>query len=232
LSDRPDVTNSSLVVPFGSFQAENGVDWTVRHGSNALDGTNTRLRLGIAHCNELLIDMPNYFLLIDGSQPSGFSDVVVSFKRQLPVPFGFDLSATVGLGFPSGSAKISGHGYEPYIQFPWSHEIADGWEMAGMFPLTWFPGESMRNPTFEPTLSLERAFGPSADMFVEYVGDYDHQRPSQVLDTGGVWRFTNTQQLDFHAGLGLNSSSVDHYFGIGYSFRLDELFGGSLGHSP
>ena len=25
-TDRPDVTNSSLVVPFGSFQAENGVD--------------------------------------------------------------------------------------------------------------------------------------------------------------------------------------------------------------
>ncbi len=101
-----------------------------------------------------------------------------------------------------------------------------------MFTLTWFPSESMRNPTFEPTLSLERALGPSADMFVEYVGDYDHQRPSQVLDMGGAWRFMKTQQLDFHAGFGLNSSSVGHYFGIGYSFRLDELFGGSLKHSP
>jgi hypothetical protein len=90
------------VVPYGSFQAENGVDWTVRHGSNAFDGTDTRLRFGIAHCTEFLIDVPNYFLSIDGSQPSGFSDVVVSFKRQLPVPFGFDLSATDGLGFPSG----------------------------------------------------------------------------------------------------------------------------------
>jgi hypothetical protein len=69
-------------------------------------------------------------------------------------------------------------------------------------------------------------------MFVENVGDYDHQRPSQLLDTGGAWRFTKTQQLDFHAGVGLNSSSVDHYFGLGYSFRLDDLFGGSLGPSP
>jgi hypothetical protein len=31
-TDRPDVTNSSRVVPYGSFQAENGVDWTVRQG--------------------------------------------------------------------------------------------------------------------------------------------------------------------------------------------------------
>ena len=51
----------------------------------------------------------------------------------------------------------------------------------------------------------------------------DHQRPSQVLDTGGAWRFTRLQQIDFHAGLGLNSSSVDHYFGIGYSVRFDGL---------
>src|SRR5580692_6015151 len=80
-TDRPDVTNSSLVVPFGSFQAENGGDWTVRHGSSALDGTNTRLRLGFAHCTEFLIDVPNYFLSIDGRQPSGFSDVIASFKR-------------------------------------------------------------------------------------------------------------------------------------------------------
>jgi Putative MetA-pathway of phenol degradation len=231
-TDRPDVTNSSLVVPYGSLQAENGVDWTVPQGSNALDGTNTRLRFGIAHCTEFLIDVPNYFLSIDSSQASAFSDLVVSFKRQLPVPFGFDLSATSGLGLPSGSSKISGLGYQPYIQFPWSHEIDAGWGMGGMFTLTWFPSEPARNPTFEPTLELERAFGPSADMFVEYVGDYDHQRPSQVLDTGGAWQFTKTQQFDFHAGFGLNSASIDHYFGIGYSFRLDKLFGGSIGNSP
>ena len=231
-TDRPDVTNSSLVVPRLSLQVENGVDWTVRHGSNALNGTNTRLRLGVAHCTEFLIDIPNYFGSLNGSQPSGFSNLVVSFKRQLPVPLGFDLSATAGVSFPSGSSKISGHGYQPYIQFPWSHSIGEGWGVEGMFTLIWFPSESTRNPTFEPTLSVEREFGPSADMFVEYVGDYDHQRPAQLLDGGGTWRFTRAQQLDFHMGFGLNSSTVDHYFGIGYSFRLDGLFGVPVGNSP
>jgi outer membrane putative beta-barrel porin/alpha-amylase len=231
-TDRPDVTNSSLVVPYGSLQAENGIDWTVKHASNVFDGTNTRVRLGIAHCTEFLVDAPTYFLSLNGSQPPGFSNTVVSLKRQLPVPFGFDLSATAGIGFPSGSKKVSGPGYQPYIQFPWSHSIAEGWGVEGMFTLIWFPSESTRNPTFEPTLSVEREFGPSADMFAEYVGDYDHQRPDQLLDGGGSWRFTRTQQLDFHAGFGLNSSTVDHYFGVGYSFRLDSLFGGPIGNSP
>jgi hypothetical protein len=119
-TDRPNITNSSLLVPLGSFQDENGVDWTVRHGSNGLDGTNTRLRLRVARCTEFLIDLPNYFDSLNGSEPPGFSNVVVSFKRQLLVPFGFTLSATAGLGFASGSSNIAGPGCQPYIQFPWS----------------------------------------------------------------------------------------------------------------
>jgi hypothetical protein len=102
-----------------------------------------------------------------------------------------------------------------------------------MFTVTWFTSQHISNPTFEPTLSLERDLGPARDLFVEYVGDYpNHARPSQILDGGGSWRVTRLQQLDFHAGFGLNSSSPDHFFGIGYSFRLDGLFGGSVGSSP
>lgn len=224
-TDRPGLANSSLVVPYGSFQAENGIDWSVGQGSNLLGGSSTRLRLGVAQCTEFLIDVPSYVGSLNGSHPSGFSNVVISFKRQLPVPFGFDLSATAGLGFPSGYSKISGHGYQPYIQAPWSYEIADQWNASGMFALNWFPSESTRNPTFGSDFSLGREFGRSANMYVEYGGSYDHHRPAQVLDTGAQWRFTNTQQIDFQAGFGLNSSSVHHFVGIGYSFRLDGLFG-------
>jgi Putative MetA-pathway of phenol degradation len=231
-TDRPGLTNSSLVVPYGSFQAENGIDWMVSHGSNLLGGSSARLRLGVAHCTEFLVDVPSYVGSINGSQSSGFSDVVVSFKRQLPVPFGFDLSATAGLGFPSGSSKISSHGYQPYIQAPWLYKISDAWTAAGMFTLSWFPSESTRNPTFGSVFALGRDFGPAANASIEYGGTYDHQRPTQVLDTLAQWRFTNTQQIDFQAGFGLNSSSVDHFFGIGYSFRLDGVFGGAVGNSP
>jgi len=231
-TDRLDVTNSSLVVPIHSLQAENGVDWAVRHASNSLDASNTRLRAGIAHCTEFLIDVPSYFGSLNGSQSSGFSNVVVSFKRQLLVPFGFDLSVTAGMGFPTGSAAISGQGYQPYIQFPWSHAIAGEWAASGMFTLTWYTSDPTRNPTFEPTFSLQREFGAAADLFVESVGDYSHQRPSQLLDGGVAWRITKTQQLDFHAGFGLNTATVNHYFGLGYSIRLDHLWGATLANSP
>jgi hypothetical protein len=238
-TDRPDITNSSLVVPLGSLQAENGLDWTVRDGSNALDATNTRVRVGIVHCTEFLIDVPSYFGPLNGSGPSGFSNLIVSLKRQLSVPFGFDLSATGGIGFPTGRAKISGRGYQPYLQLPWSHGLAPDWELAGMFTLFWSPSKSSQNVVFQPTLSLERELEYSADVFVEYVGDYDHQPPVHLLDAGGAWRFTKSQQIDFHFGVGLYRSSpalngvpAAQYFGIGYSLRLDGLFGGTFANAP
>jgi hypothetical protein len=51
-TDRPDVTNSSLVVPQGSFQSENGINFSQREGNHEFDGTNSRLRWGIAPCLE------------------------------------------------------------------------------------------------------------------------------------------------------------------------------------
>src|SRR6202011_3370641 len=55
-TDRPDVTNSSLVVPRGSVQLENGINWTIRQGASVIDGSNSRLRIGVAQCVEVLFD--------------------------------------------------------------------------------------------------------------------------------------------------------------------------------
>jgi hypothetical protein len=80
--------------------------------------------------------------------------------------------------------------------------------------------------TTETTLSLEREIGEHADLFVEYVGDYPDRSPSLLmLNSGGAWRFTRTQQLDFHVAFGLSTNAPHYIFGLGYSFRFDGLFG-------
>ena len=83
-TDRPDVTNSSLVVPAGSLQIENGINSSVRDGGRFVDGTNTRLRLGIAQCLELLVDTPTYFANVRGPGNSGFSIAArMGFERNV-----------------------------------------------------------------------------------------------------------------------------------------------------
>src|ERR1700736_4766526 len=82
-TDRPDVTNSSIVVPTGSLQSENGVNISARDGGRTIDGTNTRWRLGVAPCLELLVDVPTYFASIRAPGSSGFSDVAPAVTWQV-----------------------------------------------------------------------------------------------------------------------------------------------------
>jgi hypothetical protein len=106
VTDRPDVTNSSIVVPAGSLQSENGIDFAARDASRVLDGANSRLRFGIAPCAELLVDLPSYFLPTQGRASAGFSNIVPAVKWQLgPLPGKIDLSLTAGAGLPTGTRR-------------------------------------------------------------------------------------------------------------------------------
>jgi hypothetical protein len=107
----------------------------------------------------------------------------------------------------------------------WSREIADGWTANGMLTTFWFPGQPSSPVTEQATLSFQREIGPQSDLFFEYIGDYQtHGVPTQMLNVGGAYRITKTQQIDFHIGAGLNSNSPSYFIGVGYSFRFDGLF--------
>jgi hypothetical protein len=82
-TDRPDVTNSSSVVPSGSLQTENGISLTAYRVSRIIDGTNSRIRLGVAHCTELLVDLPDYFHSVHGQARPAFRTWRPPLRRSL-----------------------------------------------------------------------------------------------------------------------------------------------------
>lgn len=225
-TDRPDVTNSSLVVPLGSLQMENGIN-TVRRGlDKTFDGTNSRLRLGVANCLEILVDVPTYVGRVKGDPDTGFGNVAPAIKYQfgsLPEPW--NLSVTAGAGLPTGSPKIAGTGLQPYLQFPWSYEIGGGWGTSGMVTSFFFPSDPLNKQTTEATFVLEKKVTERASLFVEYVGDYPSRGSSvQLFNAGGGYLLTKTQIIDFHVAFGLNRNSPNYIVGVGYSFRFDDLF--------
>jgi hypothetical protein len=224
--DRPDVTNSSLVVPVGSLQNENGINTTGRGLEKTLDGTNSRLRLGVASCLEILVDLPNYTGSLKGDAASGFSNVVPAVKWQFSsLPEQWNLSVTAGAGLPTGSSKIVGPGIQPYLQFPWSHELGGGWGTSGMITTFFFPSDPSNKLTTEATFVLEKKITERTALFVEYVGDYPNRGGSiDLINAGAEYLLTRTQQIDFHIAFGLNQNSPDYIFGVGYSFRFDGLF--------
>jgi hypothetical protein len=224
-TDRPDTTNSSETVPAGSLQLENGINIADWSDGTRLDGTNSRVRLGLVDCGEVLVDVPNYSFSPRAAGVRGFTGIAPAAKWELQgLPEGLQVSVVAGAGLPTGPASNGGDTTRPYLQLPWSQEIGGDFSLHGMVTQTWIPGQAS-DRMFEETLSLERELGEAADVFVEYVGDYPrHETASQVLNFGGAWRFTRLQQIDFHAGFGFSRQSPKSYFGLGYSFRVDGLF--------
>ena len=85
---------------------------------------------------------------------------------------------------------------------------------------TWITGEPQSTTVFQPSFLIDRQVTEHADVFAEYIGDYQTRgSPGQQLNFGGSYRLTQTQQVDFHAGFGLNRNSPDYFVGIGYSLR-------------
>jgi hypothetical protein len=223
-TDRPDFTSPPTAVPTGSVQLENGVTWSAEHRSDTVEGPQTLLRVGVVPCTEVFFSVPDYVYAIGGEAPAGFSDFVASARLQFPKFIDFDAAAIAGMSFPTGGSQISSHGYDPYLQLPWRRAIGEHWAVDGMFGITWFTNEPHENPSFASTLEIERDLGQSATIFAEYAGNYPrHARPTHIFDGAALWRVTSRQQLDLHAGLGINRPP-DHFLGIGYSFRLDGLF--------
>ena len=94
-----------------------------------------------------------------------------------------------------------------------------------MFTTFFFPSDPSNKQTTEATFVLEKKVTERAALFVEYVGDYPSRGSSvQLINSGGAYLLTKTQQIDFHVAFGLNRNSPNYIFGVGYSFRLDGLF--------
>jgi hypothetical protein len=230
-TDRPDTTNSSIVVPAGSLQSENGTDVSSQSGARGLAGPESRLRFGVAPCLEVLVDLPSYFAVTGGRNPamsSGFGDVAPAIKWQIsPDPGNLDLSVTLGAALPTGKAALTGPGVQPYLQFPWSKELGGGLSLTGMLTFFTHPADPQNKLTTESTLALDKELTDSVEAFVEYVGDFSAQgAPRQIANSGLLWRVTKTQQLDMHVGFGLNNNSPRYVVGLGYSFRIDDVWKG------
>lgn len=218
-TDRPAVTDSSVVVPIGSLQAENGLAETVGQGQRTFDASETRLRFGAGPNTEVRLIVPDYFR--NAGIGSGFGDLAVGVKRQLGPAHGFDVSLVISLSLPTGANAVSSHGYDPYIQLPWSRALSPNWTAAGMLSVYWPTEQGRRNTTGESTFLIDRQLRKPWDAFVEYAGDFPGEKgPRQLLHFGKAYKPSARQQFDLHVGIGLSSAAVDHFVGIGYSFRF------------
>jgi hypothetical protein len=47
--------------------------------------------------------------------------------------------------------------------------------------------------------------------------------PRHLLHVGTALKIAKQQQIDFHVGVALSSAAMDHFVGVGYSFRFQAI---------
>lgn len=223
-TDRPAIADSSVVVPNGWFQDENGLLDTANQARRTLDFPETILRIGIAPSTELRFVAPDYYQ--NSGTPfgpgSGFGDLAAGIKQQLRgLPGGFEASLVLMLSFPTGANGISSGGYDPSFQLPWSRKLSSSWTAAGMLSI-YVPSQNGSHTVVgESTFLVDRQLTDAWDAFIEYAGDFPEAGgPRHLLHFGTAYKIAPQQQFDLHVGVGLSAAAVDHFIGIGYSFRF------------
>jgi hypothetical protein len=169
---------------------------------------------------------PEYFNNDDTATgfSSGASDVSLGYKQQLGPAHGFDVSVIPSLSFPTGSNKISSHGYDPSLQIPWSRMLSMKWTVAGMFSVSWPTQPSGHNTTGQASAYFDRQLTEPWDAWVEYSGAFPERgTPAHILNMGTCFKPTPHQQIDFHWSVGLSSAAPDYAIGVGYSVRFQVI---------
>jgi hypothetical protein len=83
-----------------------------------------------------------------------------------------------------------------------------------------------RNAVWEPTFYIEREITKPWQAFAEYAGDFAQRGgPKEIAHIGTSYRLTARQQVDFHFGFGVSRSTPSHFPAMGYSIRIDRLWG-------
>jgi hypothetical protein len=222
-TDRPQITEASTVVPCGSLQFENGLAETETGGRWGADLPETWMRTGVPAKGEVRFSIPDYFSNTDTNSgfTSGASDVGLGYKQQLGPARGFDVSVIPSLSFPTGSNRISSHGYDPSLQAPWSRGLSKNWTAAGMFSVYWPTQPSGRNTTGQATLYFDRQLTQPLDAWIEYAGSFaERGGPNHILNMGACLKPTPHQQIDFRVSFGLSAAAPDYSVGLGYSVRF------------
>ncbi|MBV8630767.1 MAG: transporter [Silvibacterium sp.] len=225
-TDRPQFTSSSVVVPCGSLQFENGFLVTGNGGQQTTDFPETSVRFGVLHRTELRLGVPDYFYNFDTGAgfTNGFGDMNVGFKQQLGPLAKFDVSIIPSVSLPTGAHLISSHGYDPTVQLPWSRALAKSWTIAGMFSVSWPTQSGRRNRTGQASMYFDRQLTAPWDAYVEYSGSFPERGgPQHYINTGTSYKLSPRQQLDFHVIFGLSAATPDYQIGLGYSFRIQAI---------
>lgn len=232
VTDRPDQTEASRVVPLGTLQIETGFllenNETDLETQRAINYNTSLLRYGLLENFELRLGFAYLENRVEYKESDstyteqGLSPLYTGFKVQILDEDGWipETSLIGGLILPfSASEEFKPENTGVGLRFSMSHTLSErfslgynlGAEYLGESPGLWY----------FYSVALGVGITDKLGMYVEGFGWIPEDNvPSHMFDGGFTYLLTPLFQLDVSAGVGLNEEALDNYISAGFSIRV------------
>lgn len=223
VTDRPDFTESSVVVPLGSTQVESGFTFVRSDKRNeAFSAPEVLIRHSLGEKTELRVGLPDYnWLKSPGSRQEGLENTYLGAKIQLGPCKGIDLAIIPAVFIPTGRKGIRSEALSPEVKFVYSLGLPNDCSLSGMVYAASLEDEGDRMTPLQHTISLGIPVRDKVGMFVEHVVDAQKgSRPAHLLHSGFTYQPKLDRQFDLHYGIGLTRNAPDFFIGAGFSIRF------------
>ncbi|WP_241739241.1 transporter [Pontibacter beigongshangensis] len=226
ITDRPDQTESSVVMPRNMVQLESGFffqkDWEGARELKSHAYPTTLLRVGVLEGLELLFLAAYRDSVIQNGERrklEGMGPLSVGAKAKLWDEKGWLPQAALlfRVLLPTGDRRFRPSGAEPHMRLNLSHALTSKIEFAYNLVHGWSEGKSV--PGYTASVSYEIA--DKFTVFAEVFGSKEEGEPAgHQADAGILFLLLPNLQLDAAFGTRLNSAAPDYFIITGFSVRL------------
>lgn len=133
-TDRPDFTESALVVPRNWIQLETGFTYQWTKQAFTLGAPEALFRISASDKSEIRIGVPDFNWQRGGGVTArGWGDTYLGMKIQLgPLKNGDDLAIIPAVTVPSRDTNFSSGSYDPEVKLCWGRDLGHSWGVSAM----------------------------------------------------------------------------------------------------
>jgi len=232
VTDRPDQTESSALVPKGFLQVETGVFFEEEENFGIKDKSTTfnttLLRYGLLDNLEFRVGFSFMEITREFNDvkfddiASGFSPLAIGVKIGVTEEKGVlpEIAFLSHINFPflaSQDFKTKSTGID--FRFSFAHTLTEKSSVGYNLGMAW-DGE-ITTANYVYTIAYGYSISNKIGAFIEIYGDLpEDSHFNHFWDTGLTYLISDTIQLDVSAGTGLSKNIQDLYLSTGISFRL------------
>jgi hypothetical protein len=223
VTDRPDFTESALVVSAKTIQIESGVEYEDFNSVTGFTYPGILARIGVGYNLEARLGFGGWTnLKINDVSNTYLNDLLFEAKYQLTsseaeIPMALLFVATL----PTGDDEVSVPSAEYGFKFATSYDINDALGLGFNIGIISTDIGTERELLSLASIALGIGLTNQISTFVEVFAAMPPNASWQpVVDGGFTFLVSNDAQLDFYVGKGLNDYGADLIVGSGFSYRF------------